>query len=628
MALLQIERLGKSFGGDDLFAEFTAEVNPGERIALVGDNGVGKSTLLAIIAGRELPTNGKVHITRGVRVGYLPQIARLEGDDTLYEAMKRPFARLIAMEEEMRALEHRMAESDDPTLLHRYDELHEEFTRGGGYAIDAKIREVLAGVGFTEGELDRSTTELSGGEEARAALARVLVESPDLLLLDEPTNHLDFAALAWLEERLMNFPGAVILVSHDRHLLDQVTNRTWEIANRRITTYRVGYTRSRALRAAEEEKQLELYERQQETIARYKDFIARHHAGQKHRQAKDREKKLEHLEKELIERPQVAKGISLRIPLGTPSGKRVLRIENLAVGYNEPLFSVSSETVYRGERVGIIGENGCGKTTLLRTIIGEHPPLSGTVELGHGVRIAYFSQTQEGLYGDRTVLDTLLSRFDLTIGEARGVLGRFRFIGDDVKKRLSALSGGERSRLALAILSLTEGNLLLMDEPTNHLDLRSQEILQQALLDYQGTILLVSHDRALLEAVTTRIWEIDRDLLRVYPVSFIEYWTRKRRAQDPKRQSRGGRADRHRLRGRKPDRYVQRKRAEAIANLEEEIEKLEARLQELEALIEEASGAGDTEKIAALGNEHSIVARRLEERMDEWARTLDETGNG
>ncbi len=628
MALLQIERLGKSFGGDDLFAEFTAEVNPGERIALVGDNGVGKSTLLAIIAGRELPTNGKVHITRGVRVGYLPQIARLEGDDTLYEAMKRPFARLIAMEEEMRALEHRMAESDDPTLLHRYDELHEEFTRGGGYAIDAKIREVLAGVGFTEGELDRSTTELSGGEEARAALARVLVESPDLLLLDEPTNHLDFAALAWLEERLMNFPGAVILVSHDRHLLDQVTNRTWEIANRRITTYRVGYTRSRALRAAEEEKQLELYERQQETIARYKDFIARHHAGQKHRQAKDREKKLEHLEKELIERPQVAKGISLRIPLGTPSGKRVLRIENLAVGYNEPLFSVSSETVYRGERVGIIGENGCGKTTLLRTIIGEHPPLSGTVELGHGVRIAYFSQTQEGLYGDRTVLDTLLSRFDLTIGEARGVLGRFRFIGDDVKKRLSALSGGERSRLALAILSLTEGNLLLMDEPTNHLDLRSQEILQQALLDYQGTILLVSHDRALLEAVTTRIWEIDRDLLRVYPVSFIEYWTRKRRAQDPKRQSRGGRADRHRLRGRKPDRYVQRKRAEAIATLEEEIEKLEARLQELEALIEEASGAGDTEKIAALGNEHSIVARRLEERMDEWARTLDETGNG
>lgn len=626
MALLQIERLGKSFGGDELFSSFSAQVNPGERIALVGDNGVGKSTLLSIIAGRESPSAGKVHRARGVRIGYLPQVARLEGAETLYEALKRPFSELLAMEEEMRTLEVQIAERDDPKLLHRYDALHEEFTRRGGYGIDARIREVLSGVGFAEEEFARPVAELSGGEEARAALARVLVESPDLLLLDEPTNHLDFAALTWLEETLTGFSGAVILVSHDRHLLDLVTNRTWEIADRRITTYRVGYTRSRALRAAAEEKQLELYEKQQETIARYKDFIARHHAGQKHRQAKDREKKLEHLERELIERPQAAKGISLRIPLGAPSGKRVLRIENLAVGYERPLFSFPEGTVYRGERVGIIGENGCGKTTLLKTIIGEHRPLSGKVELGHGVRIAYFSQTQEGLYGDGTVLDTLLARFGLTIGEARGILGRFRFVGDDAKKKLSALSGGERSRLALAILSLTEGNLLLMDEPTNHLDLRSQEILQQALCDYQGTILLVSHDRALLEAVTTKIWEVDGGLLRIYPVSFAEYWVRKRDAEASGAASRGDKAKPSRPKPkRKPDRYAARRRAEAISSLEAEIEGLETRLQELEARIEAASLAGDGKKVAELGVEHRRLAREIEERMERWTE-LTESG--
>ena len=626
MALLQIDKLAKSFGGDELFAEFTAVVNPGDRVALVGDNGTGKSTLLAIIAGIEAPSSGGVHLARGARIGYLPQAARLAGEETLYRAMQAPFSELIAMEREIRHLETQMAEHDDPELLHRYDALHEEFIRRGGYAIDARVREVLAGVGFTPDEFDRPVHELSGGEEARAALARVLVESPDLLLLDEPTNHLDFAALAWLEERLLEFPGALILVSHDRHLLGQVTNRTWEIGTGQVTIYRVGYTASRPLRAAAEEKALELYTRQQETIARYKDFIARHHAGQKHRQAKDREKKLAHLEQELIERPQAAKGIVLHIPLGTPSGKQVMRIENLTVGYDRPLFTVPAATVYRGDRIGVIGENGSGKTTLLKTIIGKHPPLAGTITRGHGVRIAYFSQTQEGLHGDRTVLDALLSRFDLTIGEARGVLGRFRFAGDDVEKRLSALSGGERSRLALAILSLTAGNLLLLDEPTNHLDLRSQEILQQALLDYPGTIILVSHDRALLEAVATTIWAIEGVTLHVYPMSFAAYWARHRTPHPTAEAVKKQAPPRPRPQNR--DRYAARRRAEQIAAAETEIERLETRLHELEAEIEAASGAGDTERIAALGAEHRSLSQELQARIEEWERIIDAETDG
>ena len=623
MALLQIEELGKSFGGDELFSAFSGQVNPGERVALVGDNGVGKSTLLSIIAGVEAPSAGKVHRARGARIGYLPQIARLEGEETLYDAMRKPFSDLIAMEREMRDLEHQIAEQDAPEILHRYDELHEEFTRRGGYEVDAQIREVLAGVGFTPDEFDRPVEALSGGEEARAALARVLVGAPDLLLLDEPTNHLDFAALTWLEETLLNFAGALILVSHDRHLLDRATNRTWEIANSRVTIYRVGYTQSRPLRIAVEEKQLELYERQQETIARYRDFIARHHAGQKHRQAKDREKKLAHLEKELVERPQAAKGISLTIPLGAPSGKRVLQIDTLAVGYDRVLFTVPRETVYRGERVGIIGENGCGKTTLLRTIIGEHPPLSGKVTLGYGVRIAYFSQIQDDLYGDDTVLDALLSRFNLTIGGARGVLGKFRFVGDDVEKRLSALSGGERSRLALVILSLTAGNLLLMDEPTNHLDLRSQEILQQALLEYQGTILLVSHDRALLETVATKIWAIEKGRLRVYPVTFAEYWQRKRMNRPVHDGPHVTKPAPPRSGRKSHDRYAERRHAERIAAVENEIARIETQLHELEAQIAAASTAGDGAEIARLGVDHRSLTQELHLRMDEWERLVN-----
>lgn len=624
MALIQIEQVEKSFGAQVLFAPFTAQVTRGDRIALVGDNGVGKSTLLSIIAGVEAPSGGRIHRASGLRIGYLQQIARLEGDGTLFAVMRQPFRELIAADEELRRLESRMAKTNDSEALHRYDDLLHTFERSGGYTIEAKIRTVLSGVGFAAEEFDKPLSRLSGGEEARASLARVLLEEPDLLLLDEPTNHLDFAALDWLEETLLAFSGAMLLVSHDRHLLNRVANRTWEIAIGEVTTYRVGYNQSRALRETKRTHQLVAYKQQQATIERHKAFIRRHHAGQKHRQAKDREHKIEKIEKVLVERPRETKRISVQIDVETPSGKRVLTTEGLKIGYERPVFCCPTLSLYRGERVAIIGENGCGKTTFLRTIAGEIPPLSGKIILGHNVQLGIFRQTQEGLHGNETVLDAILATGDLSISEGRGLLGRFLFSGDEVTKKMRALSGGERSRVALALLSLMKGNVLLLDEPTNHLDLASQEILEEALLAYEGTILLVSHDRALLESLATQVWEIQDGKLRVFLGSYSDYTARiaARRAasetvtQEPKRKQ----AKKPSLKEEKPDRYQKRRRLEALKEIEEEIETLEAKLKAVEQELLDTSRCGDGRRIGPLGADHKRLSDQLEKRYAEWER--------
>jgi len=625
MTVLQTERLTKTFGIDVLFEPFSAQVARGDRIALIGDNGVGKSTLLHLLAGIEAPTDGAVRPIGSVRVALLPQHARLEGEGSLWEAMAAPFAELRAVETRLREMEETMA-SADAAGLHEYDELLHRFEREGGYRIDASIRAALAGVGLGEEAYDQPVATLSGGEEARAALARTLLEAPDLLLLDEPTNHLDFAGLDWLEDRLLNFDGALVLVSHDRHLLERVTNRTWEVAFERVSVYRVGYAHSRELREAERERQLIAYEKQEETLARYKEFVRRNKAGQKVSQAKDREKKIERIEAARVERPRDARRISLRIQTGNPSGKRVLSTHGLAVGFDAPLFDCPDVDLRRGEKVAIVGPNGCGKTTLLRTIAGEHPPLRGSIELGHNVQLATYSQTQEGLHGGSTVLETILARTSLTIGEARGLLGRFLFSGDDVAKRMSALSGGERSRVALALLSLVEGNLLLFDEPTNHLDLASQEILERALRAYDGTILLVSHDRALLEAVTTQTWSVVAGEMQILPHGYAEY---RRRSSSHTSESPAPRAPRNPSRRAEPrasgrNRYVRARTHEERAEIEGAIETLESQIERIEAALLEASEASDAERIASLAAEHKAAKSELDERYRAWERLATE----
>ena len=646
MTIVQIDSLSHSFGAQELFAPFSAQVARGDRVALIGDNGTGKSTLLAALAGELRPSSGAVQAASGVRIGYLHQTARLHGVETLIEAMEAPFDELRTMERTLRRLEHDLAAGSDAEAEAEaeasYDTLLHAFRDRGGYEVDARIRAVLAGVGFSRDMFPRPIEQLSGGESARAALARVLLEAPDLLMLDEPTNHLDFEALDWLEESLISFDGAVVLVSHDRHLLEKVANRTWEIAFGEITQYRVGYEESRALRDAFRRQHEKQFRDQQDEIEKMREFVRRHQAGQKHRQAKDRERKLERIEAERIEKPRTAKRMALTIPIDKPTGRTVLETSDLQVGYDTPLFDTPPLRLERQERVAIVGPNGCGKTTLLKSIMGSVPLPSGRIRRGHNVHPAVFSQTQEGLHSGGSVLDAVLEWSSMTVGEARSYLGKFLFSGDDVHKSLASLSGGERSRLALAQLSLIEGNLLLLDEPTNHLDLASQELLQEALMRYQGTVVLVSHDRTLLEAISTRLWIIEEGSLTDVAYGYKTHCERRRVAggkeqtargssgvrpeANPRRENRSpasesaGAPSKHK----KLDRYRVRRAEERIHELESEIERLESEMQRLEREIATATDVGDGRAIAELGQVHTETGDLLSVQVKAWEQLIGE----
>jgi ATP-binding cassette subfamily F protein 3 len=643
VSVLSGTQLAKHYGAQDVFAGVDVALPHGARVALVGPNGAGKSTLLRILLGLEEASAGTVMRARGLTIGYLPQQADTGLDshiNTLWEEMLVAFAELRAQEVELRRLETQMADPGQrDAALERYAVLLPRFEHAGGYEYELRIRQTLMGLGFEEDELQRPVTQLSGGQKTRALLARLLLEQPKLLALDEPTNHLDIAAIEWLEEALKSWPGSLIIVSHDRYFLDRAATSVWELSTGELTTYNGNYSAYVQQRAERRAQQAREYQDQQEHLAREWDYIRRNMAGQNTRQAKGRLRRLErelgarrghHLTEEqlaagLKEHPAERATLKLALETSQRSGDRVLETEGLMVGHrgDPPLFACPDLLLWRGECAALIGPNGAGKTTFLRTILGELPPLGGRVRLGASLHVGYFAQTQGALDPARSALDEILgARPDMRISEARDYLARFLFTGDDVFKPVAALSGGERARVALALLALQGANFLLLDEPTNHLDLMAQEVLQRVLGEFPGTILLVTHDRYLVDALATQVWALERGGLRVYEGNYAEYQAEREReaAAEAAGQARAARAATARPRdgGRAPVDKAAAARAKRTAALEREIAALEERLAELTAAIDAASAARMLDRVQSLGIEYARIETELQAKLEEW----------
>ncbi len=631
MALLAAAHLWKYFGVDDIFTDLSLELHEGERVALVGANGCGKSTLLDILAGHVESDGGRVTRARDSRLGYLPQEPDFRGEGTLWEAMEAVFANLMARQDELHRLEALMASGDEverERAIERYGRELEAFERAGGFTYEARIGQVLGGLGFQEHEFHQPVAYLSGGEKTRALLARLLLEEPDVLLLDEPTNHLDLGGIEWLEDQLTVWDGAMIVVAHDRAFLDAIATRVLEMAQGSLESYPGNYSAYAMQRAERWARQQAEYEAQQRHIEETEDYIRRYMAGQRSSQAKGRLKRLEHLER--VERPTEGQQIHVDLQTSLRSGDLVLGLYDLAVGYEQdkPLVEVEEAEIRRGQRVALMGPNGSGKTTLLRTILRRLRPLEGRVRIGAAVRIGYFSQVQDHLRPGKSVLETLLDAGMDSIAETRHFLALYGFRGDDVFKDVGVLSGGERARVAIAILSLAKANFLLLDEPTNHLDIPSQEVLEDVLLSFNGTILMVSHDRYLIRKLATQVWAIGDGVLHVFSESYSEYQAWHQLWRSAPRQAKQ-QEDAQRVR-REAERQARRERERALARqkarldeLEAEIHGFEARLEKLTHALDAAGRAQDVARVSKLGAEYRQVEAKLSQLLEEWAEVAD-----
>jgi ATP-binding cassette subfamily F protein 3 len=532
VSILRLEKLRREVGTFVILDDVTAAMAVEDRVGLVGPNGAGKTTLLRIAAGRDEPDGGSVHAKRGLTIGLLAQESHFDAAfmaaPDLRSAVRHGAADLERLGDQLRELEH-AGEAAEPA----YAELQHEFEALGGYTLDLRVDEALSGLGFTRDEWARPPTALSGGEQTRATLARLVIANPDLLLLDEPTNHLDIAALEWLEEHLRRRHGALLVASHDRAFLDATVTRIWELRDRRLTAFRGDYSAYHRQRIARDARAAKDAETQAESIERERQLVQRYRSHRKFSKMHEHEARLERLQTERLEAPK--SGRRLRLPAGalagggpSRSGEIVVRAEELIVGYLPGRGALDAEgapareprpvarapflAAQRGDRIGIVGPNGAGKTTLLRTIAGELPPLDGTLSFGNAVQPGYLAQLRDAAIPGETVLDALVGAIPVTAGEARSYLARFLFRGDDAFKEVRALSGGERSRLELALLGILPSNLLLLDEPTNHLDIPAREAIEAFLADSPATLLIVSHDRRLLETICTSLWVVDAGL--------------------------------------------------------------------------------------------------------------------
>lgn len=631
--MLSVDNITVTFSGTDLFTDISFLINPRERIGLVGKNGAGKSTILKIICGEQSPSSGGVSKTSDCTIGYLPQTMRVADDTTLVAECYKAFEEITRLEQE---IEHCTAEIGSRTdyqsdeyanLIHRLHEATDRFHMLEGDNREAAIEKTLLGLGFKRSEFDRPTATFSGGWRMRIELAKLLLRRPTLFLLDEPTNHLDIESIQWLEEYLINFSGAVILISHDRAFLDNVTNRTVEISLGKATDYKVPYSHYVELRRERRQQQIAAFENQQKMIEKTEEFIERfRYKPSKSNQVQSRVKQLDKLDRLEIEDEDVA-SLNIRFPSAPRSGQIVVEAKDAGHSFGDKhVFSGADIVVERGEKIALVGRNGEGKTTFVRQIMKEITATRGEIKVGHNVHVGYFAQNQDDLMdGEFTVFDTLDK---VAVGDIRtrlrDILGAFLFRGEEVDKRVKVLSGGERSRLAMARLMLEPYNLLILDEPTNHMDMRSKEILKQALQKYDGTVIIISHDREFLDGLVSTIYEFRDGRVKQHLGGIYDFLqTRKiENMQEIERQNVAVKVAPIAAKAVAVETYEQRKEREradtrkrnAIKKLEQEIAELEAKLAELDEILH------DPEKYTmALFDEYTQVQRSLDNKMEQWS---------
>lgn len=644
--LLNVEHLYKYFNGQALLKDINFTVEDREAVGLIGINGCGKSTLLNIITGSEgydkTPEGlGSVNIAGKASIGFLRQNSGLNSELTIGEEMKNAFATLLETLDKMKVLEKKMADGGDiDSISHEYAELSSYFEARDGYRIDVKIKQVLNGMGFGSTPTDRVISTLSGGEKTRLALAKLLLEEPNLLILDEPTNHLDFETLMWLEDYLKGYKGAIIIVSHDRYFLNKVCTRICEIEQGRLTSYRGDYSSYLVQKKMNSERQLKEYEAQQKEIAKLKDYVAKNLVrASTSKMAKSRQHMLDRIER--IDKPLMySKPPKIKLEYDIEPTKDIVRVVDcpLVVGDGadkKELIKSLTMNVRRGEHVAIIGANGIGKTSILKLIQGIIPHEGGNISWGGNVKISYFEQEHAILDPHKTVLEEIMDRYPrLSEQQARSVLGAVLLTGENVFKPISVLSGGERAKLCFAIMALNRGNVLVLDEPTNHLDLSTKEVLEDALAEFGGTIILVSHDRYLLNKVASRIIEIKHDEVNSYEGNFDAYSEAVNAARQLKMQSEAeikraeeekaykeNKAKQYRS---KEQRAADAQKRNRIRELEKEIEDTEVLIFELENAISDPEIASDYSKMSEKCKELEEAKTALDQKMDEWAELSDQ----
>jgi ATP-binding cassette subfamily F protein 3 len=636
--LFRLSDVHKSYGSQDVLRGASLQINPGEHVGLVGRNGAGKTTVFRLISDEETPDSGDVVRARGLRLGLLAQHVHFEPGATVHESALAAFGHLQQIEHEMHELEHRMAEASDEleAVLERYSELQHEFEREGGFEYTAKAEAILQGLGFERESWNLETEKLSGGQQNRLGLARLLLAEPDVLLLDEPTNHLDVNSVEWLEEFLSTYNSAYVIISHDRYFLDRACRRIVELELGRAASYTGNYSAYLVEREVRREAQQRAYDNQQHLISKTEEFIRRNLAGQKTKQAKSRRKMLEKLERVESVRPDQSSG-DFRLQAIDRAGTQVLTVKDAAVGYpGKVLASDITFTLRRGECLGIIGPNGSGKTTFIKTVLGKLQPLAGDISWGTKVQVGYYAQQLDDL-DDRNEIIMELRRVALstaTAGELRSFLAKFLFTGDDVYKHVRDLSGGEKGRLALAKLIYSRVNVLVLDEPTNHLDIPSREALEEALDAYQGTIITISHDRYFLDRVATQILALDgAGRAEHYDGDYTEYhdWkaaSKRAPVQEepvaqvkvketiarPKTKPVGGKG-------------AKKKPARDSQAIETEIGEAEKRLTEISEQLSQPEVARDATRLKALNEEYKSADARLRQLYEEWEQSSAEAAS-